>query len=268
MLLDESGELKPVRLDSSFVTSENAVIVLDEYHDTCWVWIGKNVGMPTRMHALRMGKSVQKAGHKVGTTTIGMASSRIVEINEKSETDPEVASSISSFREALRAKWKFEDEILAFDESRVTGGPPLAARRMEARAPEAPPTLTATTVAASSRPPPPPPRQVPPTPSREPKASIAPMPPKMKPAAPEKADTTVEQKLAYLLLSTIKNSDLVYTERFERNGKIGFKIEAPGIVVVEAILDGNTLRIDPPSFGDSEGASRIRSEYESWMSKT
>jgi Cu2+-containing amine oxidase len=94
------------------------------------------------------------------------------------------------------------------------------------------------------------------------------MPPKTKPAAPEKADTTVEQKLAYLLLSTIKNSDLVYTERFERNGKIGFKIEAPGIVVVEAILDGNTLRIDPPSFGDSEGASRIRSEYESWMSKT
>ncbi|MHA1814303.1 MAG: hypothetical protein ACTSYX_12815, partial [Candidatus Thorarchaeota archaeon] len=73
MLRDDSGELTEVKLDRALVTSDNALIVLDEYNDTCWVWIGKNVNMPTRMHTLRMARSIQKSGHKVGVTTIGMA---------------------------------------------------------------------------------------------------------------------------------------------------------------------------------------------------
>ena len=82
MLRDDSGELTEVKLDPALVTSDNALIVLDEYNDTCWVWIGKNVNMPTRMHTLRMARSIQKSGHKVGVTTIGMATSRLVEMME------------------------------------------------------------------------------------------------------------------------------------------------------------------------------------------
>ena len=256
MLLDDSGEIKAVKLDPNLVTSDNAVIVLDEYHDTCWVWVGRNVAMPTRMHALRMSKSVQKSGHKVGTTTIGMALSNIVEINEKSDTDPDVAASIFKFRDALKSKWSYEDQILAFDESRAaTGGSPLTRRA------ETPTTLTAETVTPSMKTqstktaPPPPPR-----PTAAPSVSRA------QPAS-EKIDRNAEQKLAFLLLSTVKHADLVYTERFTRDGRQGVKIEAPGVVVFEAIIDGSTLRINPPNFGGSEAASRIKSEYEAWTSK-
>ena len=64
MLKDESGEVSAIQLDASLVNSDNALIVLDEFNDTCWVWIGRSVNM-TRMHALRIARGVQKSGHKV-----------------------------------------------------------------------------------------------------------------------------------------------------------------------------------------------------------
>lgn len=255
MLIDDSGEIKAVKFDSNLITSNNAVIVLDEYNDTCWVWAGKNVSMPTRMHAVRMGKSVQKSGHKVGNTTVGMALSRIVEINEKNDTDPDVAASVSSFRNALKAKWSFEDEILAFDDSRASaGGSPLA------RKAEAPPTLTAETLA-----PPPRPQSSKPTPPPSRPATVI-TAPKAQPAI-QKLDKNVEQKLAFLLLATVKHADIVYTERFTREGKPGIKIEAPGVVVFEALVDGSIIKLTPPNIGGSEAAARIKSEYDAFTSR-
>ena len=87
MLKDDSGEVNAVKLDSNLVNSDNAIIVLDEYNDTCWVWVGRNVSMPTRMHALRIARGLQKSGFQVGTTTIGMASKRFVEMMEKDDSD-------------------------------------------------------------------------------------------------------------------------------------------------------------------------------------
>jgi hypothetical protein len=255
MLLDNSGEIKAVKFDPNLVTSDNAVIVLDEYNDTCWVWIGRNVSMPTRMHAIRMGKSVQKSGHKVGNTTVGMALSRIVEMNEKSDSDPEVAASMSSFRNAMKSRWSYEDEILAFDESRMPAGSSSVARRSEA-----PPTLTAETVAPTSRPQPTKSAPPPPRPSTAPPASRS-QPP------PQKLDRNTEQKLAFLILSAVKHADVVYTEKFTRDGKPGIKVEAPGVIAFEAIVDGNTVKVTPPDFGGSEAAARIRAEYESLTGK-
>jgi hypothetical protein len=77
----------------------------------------------------------------------------------------------------------------------------------------------------------------------------------------------VEQKLAFLLLSTVKHADIVYTEKFTRDGKPGIKIEAPGVVVFEALIDGSTIRVTPPDFGGSEAAARIKAEYESLTSR-
>ena len=109
MLKDDSGELSHIKLDPGLVNSENAIIVLDEINDTCWVWIGRNVNMPTRMHALRMGKSVQKSGYKIGVTTIGMASARLVEMLKKDDSDHEVASNIAEFKATISGRWSFED---------------------------------------------------------------------------------------------------------------------------------------------------------------
>jgi hypothetical protein len=255
MLLDNSGEIKAVKFDPNLATSDNALIVLDEYNDMCWVWIGRNVGMPTRMHAIRMGKSVQKSGHKVGNTTVGMALSHIVEMNEKNDSDPEVAASMSNFRNAMKSRWSYEDEVLAFDESRMpTGSAPMARRS------EASPTLTAETVA-------PPPRPQPTRPSPPP-SRPATAPTVSRPQSTlQKLDRNVEQKLAFLLLSTVKHADIVYTEKFTRDGKPGIKIEAPGVVVFEALIDGSTIRVTPPDFGGSEAAARIKAEYESLTSR-
>jgi len=60
---------------------------------------------------------------------------------------------------------------------------------------------------------------------------------------------------------------LVYTERFERDGKTGIKIEAPGIMIIEAVMDGDELRITPPEFGDSEAAKKIKVDYETWAQR-
>jgi hypothetical protein len=60
---------------------------------------------------------------------------------------------------------------------------------------------------------------------------------------------------------------LVYTERFERDGKMGVKIEAPGVMVIEAVQEGDDLLIDPADFGGTDEASQIKSDYETWVGK-
>ncbi|MHA2208094.1 MAG: hypothetical protein ACXABV_02890 [Candidatus Thorarchaeota archaeon] len=237
-----------MKLDVSLVSSDAAVIVLDEYNDTCWVCVGRAVKMPTRMHALRIGKSVAKAGYKIGITNIGMASANYIEMLEKDDGDPEVAGAIERFREAITKKWQFEDQFLAFE---AEPGPPIASEARPRPAPEpepspaapATPTITATTVTAEP----------------EPEPVAAPVV-----AAPTGA---AEQKTAFLIYSAVRNADLVYTERFERDGKMGVKIEAPGVMVIEAVQEGDDLLIDPADFGDSDEASQIKSDYESWVGK-
>ena len=238
MLLDDSGEVAPVKLDPNLVTSDNAVIVLDEYSDTCWVFVGRNVSMPTRMHALRLSKSMQKSGYKIGITTIGLASSNMVEMLEKDDSDPDVAAAIGRFKEAISRKWKFEDKFLALDASLAskTMEEPIAGAPIPKTLEDATPTLTATTVAEKA-------------------------PPKPVASSPL---SDVERRTASLLYAAVKNSDLVYTERFVRDGKMGVKIEAPGVMVIEAVQEGKTLKIDPPEFGDSESAAKIRADYEAW----
>lgn len=242
MLLDDSGEVTPVKLDATHVTSDNAVIVLDEYNDTCWVFVGRAVPMPTRMHALRISKGLAKSGHKIGITNIGMASSNYVEMLEKDDGDPEVAGNIARFKEVLMKKWNFEDEYLAYDaklgpsaeeDEPIAGAP---APKPEPVSPEVP-TVTAETVK-----------------------------PEPEPVATAPGDMA-EQKTAYLLYSAVRNTELVYTERFERDGKMGIKIEAPGVMVIEAVQDGDDLTIDPADFGGTDTATQIKSDYESWLNK-
>jgi hypothetical protein len=251
MLHDDSGEVSPVKLDPNLVTSDNAIIVLDEYNDTTWVFIGRNVNMPTRMHALRMGKSLQKSGYKIGDTTIGMASDNLVEMLEKDDSDADVAGNINSFREVLNMRWSFEDNFLAY----TSGGAPAAAPAPAARPVSTPSPEPAPVVAE-------------PTPA--PVEPVTPTPAVTEPE-PVIVATTVggaaEQKTAYLLLSAVKNANLIYAEKFERDGKSGIKLEAPGVMVIEAIQDGDELRIEPSDFGTSDEASKIKADYETWLGK-
>ncbi|TXT54326.1 MAG: hypothetical protein BAJATHORv1_70026 [Candidatus Thorarchaeota archaeon] len=256
MLEDDSGEIVPVKLDPAMVTSDRALIVLDEFNDTCWVWIGRNVNMPTRMHALRMGKGIQKSGHTIGVTTIGMATTHLVEMMEKDAGDPEVAGNIERFKTAIDQKWTYEDEVLATlsDGSGPTAPPPESSSASY----EATPAIS---------------ESPPPSPEPEPVSTRPPKPPRKEPEPLRETVTTptgsvgVEQKAAYLLYATVSNAELVYTERINRDGKTGFKIEAPGIFVVEAILDGDDLSIKPSNFGDNEEARKIKAEYESMIKK-
>jgi hypothetical protein len=240
MLKDESGEVNAIQLDAAMVNSENALIVLDEFNDTCWAWIGRNVNMPTRMHALRIARGLQKSGFKVGVTTIGLNCSRFVEMMEKDDSDQDVAAAISEFRGAIEGSWRFDDGVLAHKgegkvEEPIAGAPKKKLLPPEpepiAGAPE-PPTLVAETVT-----------EAPPTPTAV-SASLA------------------EKKMAYLMLSVTRNTDLVYTERFEKAGKKGLKIESPGIMVLEAVFDGDHLLITPKDFGGSETGAKIKTEFE------
>ena len=251
MLQDDSGVLSEVRLDGDLVNSDNAVIVLDEYNDTCWVWVGKNVNMPTRMHTLRMARAVQKSGHQVGVTTIGRSTSRLVEMMEKDAGDPEVAANIASFRELLSKGWKFEDKVLAYDEELASQyeAAPVKIRDSAVSGTTPAPKAEPSRVERTSRPPPPPPSRA--------KAEALPR------AAHVAVGSKAEQKLAYLLYSIVKNSDLVYTERLERGGKLGLKIEAPGTMVIEAVIDDAGVRINPPDFGGGSEAKKIKADYES-----
>ena len=239
MLKDDSGEVSPIRLDVGQVTSENAIIVLDEYNDTCWVWIGRNVNMPTRMHALRMARGIQKSGFKIGVTTIGLASSKIVEMMEKDDTDPDIASAIVSFKGVLDDKWSFDDKVLAFKREGGVSHEPIAGAPIKKTIPE--PELTAETVYEE--------------PAREAARPAAP------PPAPKKVITMADKKVAYLMLAISNNADLFYTEKFERAGDTGLKIEVPGVMVLEAIMRGTQLSVSPGDFGGSEEALKIKSDF-------
>jgi len=253
MLQDDSGEISPVKLDSGLINSENAIIVLDEYNDICWTWIGRGVNMPTRMHALRMSKSVQKSGYHIGTTTIGMATSKLVEMMEKNDSNSEVASDIMAFKEAMNIRWKFDDDVLAYDPAR-TKGYEASAPSIRDTAPQIPTAkpepahLVATTV-------------------EEPVPAPAPLPEPAFAARIPSGGSQYEMKAAFLLYSVVKHADLVYTERIQRDGKSGLKIEAPAIVMLEVLNDSDNIVISPPNFGDSEAAIKIRAEYEAWLDK-
>ena len=251
MLQDDSGEISTVRLDPSLANSDNAIIVLDEYSDTCWVWIGRNVNMPTRMHCLRMGKGFQKSGHKVGVTTIGMASTNLVEMMEKDDSDPEVANSIAEFRTTITKNWKFDDDVLAFDEGQSRGYAAVAPTIIDSAPTTSSPSESTHFVAAGTS-----------TPERVELVAET-----IEPVQTESivSSSIADKKAAYLLLSAVKNADLVYTERFDRNGMLGVKIEAPGVMVIEVLMDGDEVIIDPPNFGDTEVAMRIKTDYESWL---
>ncbi|TFF96863.1 hypothetical protein EU546_00415 [Candidatus Thorarchaeota archaeon] len=254
MLKDDSGEVEPIPMDLGMVNSDNALIVLDEYNDTCWVWIGRNVNMPTRMHALRIARSIQKSGHQIGVTTIGLATSKFVEMMEKDATDSQVADSIAAFKAALEGKWSFDDRVLAYrreHEAKAMAGAPPPKPPAES-APKAEPAIVAETVV--DRPPPPP---KPPATSQT----------GFSPAKPTMEITEGDKKAAHLLLATVKNSELAYIERVEKEGTTGFKIEVPGIMVIEAKPKGNYLEISPGTFGDSDAAKKIKADYEAMIKR-
>ena len=240
MLKDDSGEVSPIRLDVGQVNSDNAIIVLDEYNDTCWAWIGRHVNMPTRMHALRMARGIQKSGFKIGVTTIGLASSKIIEMMEKDDTDPDIASAIVSFRGVLDDKWSFDDKVLAFKKDKGVGASsePIAGAPTKKTLPEPEPTLTAETVYHE--------------PAREAARPAAPL-------TPKKILTMADKKVAYLMLAVSNNADIFYTEKFERAGDTGLKIEVPGVMVLEATMRGTQLSISPGDFGGSEEA--LKSDF-------
>ncbi|KXH76825.1 MAG: hypothetical protein AM326_06500 [Candidatus Thorarchaeota archaeon SMTZ-45] len=258
MLKDESGEVNAVKLDPDLVNSDNAIIVLDEVNDACWAWVGRNVSMPTRMHALRIARGLQKSGYQVGITTIGLAASRFVEMMEKDDSNQEVADNIVEFRSVLEGRWSFDDGVLAYKgEPKTTE--PIAGAPKKKILPEPEPTRP------TLKPTPEPIVEVP-KPKPEPTPTvIAETVEDAPPPAP--SVSLAEKKMAYLMLSVTRNSDLVYTERFERGGKSGLKIESPGVMVLEAVLDGNELTITPGDFGDSDIARKIKSEYEGLASK-
>ncbi|MFW9918950.1 MAG: hypothetical protein ACFFED_05075 [Candidatus Thorarchaeota archaeon] len=251
MLQDDAGELSHLRLDPGMVNSDTAIIVLDEYSDTCWVWIGRDVNMPTRMHALRMSKSVQKSGYTVGATTIGMSIAKLVEMMEKDDSDPDVASNITSFKEMIRRKWSFDDGVLAFDASQAKAfeaKPPDIVDSMSSSSPVhvQPKRHEAVEIVAE-------------TVDHEPKPVLTVTTPGI----------TAEKKAAFLLYSAVKNADVVYVERFERNGIKGLKLEVPGSppLVLEALLDGNDISISPDTFGDHDRSAEIKKTYEAWVKR-
>ncbi|MFW9792963.1 MAG: hypothetical protein ACFFEE_01575 [Candidatus Thorarchaeota archaeon] len=252
MLKDDSGEVSTVQLDAALVNSDNALIVLDEYNDTCWAWIGRNVNMPTRMHTLRIARGLQKSGHKVGVTTIGLASSRFVEMMEKDDSDSDVANAIAEFRSVLEGRWSFDDGVLAYkSESKIAE--PIAGAPTKKILPEPEPEPIAGA----------------PTPEPEPIAGApTPKPPPtliaetVVEAPPAVSASLAEKKMAYLMLSVTRNSELVYTEQFEKSGKKGLKIESPGLMVIEAVFDGDSLEITPKDFGGSDTGKKIKAEYE------
>lgn len=270
MLKDDSGEITAIKLDPAMVNSDNAIIVLDEYNDTCWAWVGRNVSMPTRMHTLRIARGLQKSGHQVGITTIGMAASRFVEMMEKDEGDQDVANNIAEFRAALEGRWSFDDGVLAY-KGETKPAEPIAGAPTTKKLPEVEPEPIA------GAPKPKPQYDEPIAGAPKPKPKTAPevvaetveekstRPPPPPPPAP--SASLAEKKMAYLMLSVTRNSELVYTERFERGGKSGLKIESPGIMVIEALLDGNDLTITPGDFGGSDIGKKIKSEYEGLASK-
>ena len=282
MLRDDSGEISTVKLDSALVNSDNAIIVLDEYNDACWAWVGRNVNMPTRMHALRIARGLQKSGHQVGITTIGMASERFVEMMEKDDADQDVANRIAEFRGALDGRWAFDDGVLAYKgtpkvEEPIAGAPkkkiipePEPEPAVKAPEPKAEPEPIAGAPKKKIIPEPEPvvraPEPIVGAPKPKPRPTlVAETVEDMPPPAP--SVSLAEKKMAYLMLSITRNSELVYTERFERGGKPGLKIESPGVMVLEAVIDGNDLTITPGDFGGSDMGRKIKSEYEGLASK-
>jgi hypothetical protein len=197
------------------------------------------------MHALRMARGIQKSGFKIGVTTIGLASSKLVEMMEKDDTDPDIASAIVSFRGVLDAKWSFDDKVLAFKpEGGAASSEPIAGAPSKKTVPKPEPELTAETVYEE--------------PAREAAQPAAPPTP---PPTPKKIITMADKKMAYLMLAVSNNADLFYTEKFERAGDTGVKIEVPGVMVLEAIMRGAQLSISPGDFGGTEEAMKIKADF-------
>lgn len=268
MLKDESGEITPVKLNPVHVNSDNALIVLDEYSDICWVWIGRDVSMPTRMHTLRMGRSIKRSGYKIGATTIGLAVSDFIEMREKNDNNPEVAANIEDFKNAISGSWSYEDKFLAYKEDYQVGSSDDAAIQKPA-VPEPPSAMEPEEVPIPSEPEkkPLPPEPTTPSPVASPSPTVEP-PPEEEDFEREEEQVTKlsgEQKAAYLLYSVVKHSELVYAERMDNRDKNGLKVESPGELVLTIWIEDDEIQIEPSDFGDSDISKDVKEEYENWV---
>ncbi len=92
-----------------------------------------------------MARGIQKSGFKIGVTTIGLAASKLIEMMEKDDTDPDIASSIATFRSILDARWSFDDKVLAFKKEvgAVSSPDPIAGAPTKKTIPEPEPTIVA-----------------------------------------------------------------------------------------------------------------------------
>jgi hypothetical protein len=192
-----------------------------------------------------MARGIQKSGFKIGVTTIGLASSKLVEMMEKDDTDPDIASAIVSFKGVLDDKWSFDDKVLAFkgDAGSGTSMEPIAGAPTKSAIKDVEPELEikAETV------------------HEVPVKEV--VPPPTPPTTPKKQVTLADKKVAYLMLAVSNNADIFYTEKFERGAETGLKIEVPGVMVLEALVKGNQLSISPGDFGGSEDALRIKADF-------
>ncbi|GAH16491.1 unnamed protein product, partial [marine sediment metagenome] len=193
-------------------------------------------------------RSIQKSGFKIGVTTIGLAASKLIEMMEKDDTDPDIASSIATFKSILDVNWSFDDKVLAFkkESGAVATTEPIAGAPTKKTIPEPEPEPTIHAEIIPEEP------------------VSAPAPP---PSPPKALITMADQKAAYLLLAISNNSDIFYTEKFEKGGNTGLKIEVPGVMVIEAIMKGNQLSISPGDFGGSHEALKIKADFTSMVKK-
>ena len=244
MLKYDAGDTYPITPAADELTSDNIIIVLDEFSKAVWLWLGSKARDIFKRGAMRKARGLLNYGMDYNQLKVGIGCSKLRVIDENELSDANVKADFDELKGVLRKVKVIDGKLAAIETgapSEVLPAPkpvevkpkPVEVKPVEARpiAPVEAPAQVETKPTPVAKPAV---EEKKPVEEEKTAPEVA--------AIPEKiAELTPEVKASFLIYATIQEFPEVYIARHEN--KYVIEGEEGTLVVFKKVADG--LELDP-----------------------
>ena len=235
MLKYDAGDTYPISPAADELTSDNIIIVLDEFSKAVWLWLGSKARDIFKRGAMRKARGLLNYGMDYNQFKVGIGCSKLRVIDENELSDANVKADFDELKSVLRKVKPIDGKLAKIEtgppEEAVPTPKPIEAKPkpVEVKPVEAKPVI---------------PVEKPVAPVEEEKKPAVgkEMPPEAVPSTTGKiAELTPEVKASFLIYAILQEFPEVYVARHEN--KYVVEGEEGTLVVFKKVSDG--LELDP-----------------------
>ena len=242
MLKYDAGDTYPITPAADELTSDNIIIVLDEYSKAVWLWLGSKARDIFKRGAMRKARGLLNYGMDYNQFKVGIGCSKLRVIDENELSDANVKADFDELKSVLRKAKIIDGKLAAIESGASVEAPPISKPvEVKPKPVEIKPPEPATKIEAPApvKPAPPPAKAV----VAKEKPVEAPKPVHAEAVAAPKRITelTPDVKASFLIYATIQEFPEVYIARHEN--KYVIEGEEGTLVVFKKVADG--LELDP-----------------------